>query len=107
MTEFITQGKTLELYRALSKDFAYSKYHQYSDHKGFGYFYSGSLRALVYNNEILSIANIRTNEVYTVFGAVLPEVYYVWIRTLMFVMNIDIAPTEHFVGLEEPSKLRK
>lgn len=107
MKEFITQGKMLSKYKALSRDFADSEYHHYSDYKCFGYFYSGPVRTLVYNNEILSIANIRDKEVYTVSGAVLKEVYYAWLIALMAEMNIDIAPAQHFIELEEPYKLRK
>ena len=107
MKEFITQGKMLSKYKELSKGFADSEYHHYSDYKGFGYFYSGHVRTLVYNNEILSIANIRDKEVYTVSGTVLKEVYYAWLSSLMAEMNIYITLTEHFISLEEPYKLRK
>ena len=107
MTEFITQGKTAERYRLLSKDFVESEYNQLANIRGFEYFRSDTALALVYGNEILSIADIPAKAVYTVYGQVAPVRYRGWLELLMHTMGIDLSPAEYFVGLEEPSKLRK
>ena len=60
---------------------------------------------LVHNNEILSVADLDTHEIYSVFGRITPDVYRSWADVFMDAMNIEFLPQEYFVDIEAPQKL--
>lgn len=60
---------------------------------------------LVINNEILSVADLDTNEIYSVFGSITPYVYSLWAAVFMSATNIEFLPQEYFVEIEAPRKL--
>lgn len=60
---------------------------------------------LVLNNEILSVADLHSHEVYSVFGRITPDVYRAWADVFIKAMNIKLLPQEYFVDIEAPRKL--
>lgn len=60
---------------------------------------------LVSNNEILSVADLGTNEIYSVFGRITPYVYSLWASVFMSATNFEFLPQEYFVEIEAPQKL--
>lgn len=60
---------------------------------------------LVLNNEILSVADLDTHEIYSVFGKITSDVYSSWAAVFMDAMNIEFLPQEYFVEIEAPRKL--
>lgn len=60
---------------------------------------------LVINNEILSVADLDTNEIYSVFGRITPYVYSLWASVFMSATNFEFLPQEYFVEIEAPQKL--
>lgn len=60
---------------------------------------------LVLNNEILSVVDLHSEEIYTVFGSDTQCVYRSWVHFLSETKNIDFHPQEYFVKIDSPCKL--
>lgn len=51
---------------------------------------------LVINNEILSVADLDANEIYSVFGSITPYVYSLWAAVFMSATDFEFLPQEYF-----------